>query len=131
MVPEEHLLARFFTASKHDRYVEMISTPKKRAKFLAELDHFKSLDPRFLVSIPPNKQDPAHIAKTLEQKGAPPRCWLTSSWKDLDGKQMPLLEALQKILGSGMGTFLTCIPGKLAFFEGEEMRERYILERRN
>jgi hypothetical protein len=27
------------------------------------------------------------------------------------------------------GTFLSCIPGQLAYFEGEEAGERYILAR--
>ncbi|MGA2348155.1 MAG: hypothetical protein ABSF93_19245 [Candidatus Sulfotelmatobacter sp.] len=42
---------------------------------------------------------------------------------------MPLVEALKKIVGYQMGTFLTCVPGKLAYFEDEE--DRWILERRN
>ena len=40
-----------------------------------------------------------------------------------------LLDALKRIVGSGMGTVLSCIPGRLAFVETED--ERFILERHN
>ena len=39
-------------------------------------------------------------------------------------------EALEKIVGLRMGAFISCIPGVLAYFEGEETNERYILERK-
>jgi hypothetical protein len=131
MVPDEHLLARFFVPSKRERYAEMISKPKKRTKFLAELDHFKSLDPRYVVPIAPNDHSPDRIAVILTKKGAPSLCWITSSFKDLDGQQRLLSDALKEIVGRQMGTLLTCIPGALAYYEGEEMRDWCILERRD
>jgi hypothetical protein len=33
---------------------------------------------------------------------------------ELDGKEVLLADALKKIVGRGMGTFLSCIPGKVA-----------------
>ncbi len=131
MVPGEQLLARFFIPTKRERYVEMISNPKKRKKFLQELPHFKSLDPRYLVPMPPKKLSPDQIAGILTKKGAPQSCWITSENSDLDGREMPLIEALKEVVGGQMGAFLTCIPGRLAYFEGEEMGDRWILERRD
>ena len=55
MVPEEQLLARFFLPTKRARYAEMIGHPKKRRKFLLELAHFKSLDPRYILPMPPQE----------------------------------------------------------------------------
>jgi hypothetical protein len=40
---------------------------------------------------------------------------------------MPLDQALKATVGNGIGTILSCIPGKLAYFEDEE--ERFILHR--
>jgi hypothetical protein len=131
MVPDEQLLARFFVPTKRERYEEMISHPKKRVKFLRELAHFKSLDPRYVVPMLSKKLFPDQIAQILSQKGAPRSCWVTSENRDLDGREMPLLEALKELVGGQMGTFLTCIPGRLAYFEGEEMGDRSILERRD
>ena len=130
MVPDEHLLARFFGPTKRERYVEMISNPKKRKKFLRELPHFKSLDPRYFVPVPPKKLFPNQISVILTTKGAPRTCWITSQDPHL-GRELPLLEALQEVVGGQRGTFLTCIPGRLAYFEGEEMGDRWILERRD
>src|SRR5712671_3417997 len=46
----------------------------------------------------------------------------------LDGKEMELLPALKKVVGYGMGTMISCLPGRLGYFEGE-LRERYILQK--
>ena len=40
-----------------------------------------------------------------------------------------LRAALEKTVGTGSGTIISCIAGKLAYFEGEEQNQRYILER--
>ncbi len=45
-----------------------------------------------------------------------------------DGRDMELLTALKQIVGYRTGTVLSCIPGKLAYFEGE-IRERFLLVR--
>ena len=45
-----------------------------------------------------------------------------------DGEDMDLLTALEQVVGYGAGTVLWCIPGKLAYFEGE-IRERFLLVR--
>ena len=128
---DEKLLARFFIPTKRERYEEMISHPKKRRKFLQELAHFKSLDPRYIVPLDPKKLFPDQIAEILIRKGAPHSVWISSENSDLDGREMPILDALKEVVGSQMGTILTCIPGKLAYFEGEEMGDRWILERRD
>jgi hypothetical protein len=41
---------------------------------------------------------------------------------------MELLAALKQIVGYGMGTVISCLPGRLGYFEGE-LKERYILQR--
>lgn len=42
----------------------------------------------------------------------------------LDGREVSLTEALRETVGSGMGTLLSCIPGRLGYYEGEEPNER-------
>lgn len=131
MMPDERLIARFFLPARRERYEEMISHPKKRRKFLLELAHLNSLDPRCVVPLDPKKLFPEQIAAILTTKGAPADCWVTSEDGRRDGRQLPLLEALKDIVGCQMGTILTCIPGKLAFYEREEMGNRWILERQD
>jgi hypothetical protein len=131
MAHDERLLARFFIPNKRERYSEMLSHPKKRSKFLRELVHLTHLDSRYILPIPPKKLFPDQILAILTQKGAPQTCWATSENPDLDGREMPLLEALKEVVGLQMSTFLSCIPGKLAYYEGEAMGDRWILERRD
>ncbi|MGB8061923.1 MAG: hypothetical protein WCF26_08515 [Candidatus Sulfotelmatobacter sp.] len=126
---EEDLIKAFFVSTKRERYLEMIAKPKKRKKFLLELAHFKALDPRHCCAIPKAEHTAEQIAAFLRRKGAPQTCWVTSEASELDGKEMPLLEALREVLGRQMGTFLSCVPGKLAYFEDED--DRWILERRD
>ena len=72
----------------------------------------------------------ARILGLLRSHGAPTECYLISESSDLDGRALPLEEALGEIIGRGMGTLVSCIPGRLAYFEGESPGERYLLERR-
>jgi hypothetical protein len=124
---EQQLIEAFFLPAKRDRCVEMIATTRRRQKFLRELSHFKSLDPRCCFGLPNDVRTPGEIAAFLNKKGSPPSCWVTSEDRDLDRQEMSLLEALKRIVGHQMGTFLSCIPGKLAYFEDEE--HQWILER--
>lgn len=41
--------------------------------------------------------------------------------------RMPLVQALSKTVAMGYGTVISCIPGKLGYYEGEDPRERYLL----
>ena len=40
---------------------------------------------------------------------------------------MPLRDALEGTIGQGMGTIICCVPGRLAYFEGEDMGARFVL----
>jgi hypothetical protein len=124
---EQQLILAFFVPARRDHYVGMIATTRRRQKFLRELSHFKSLDPQYCVGLPNAVRTPGQIAAFLNEKGAPPTCWVTSEDRDLDRQELPLLETLKTIMGYRIGTFLSCIPGRLAYFEGEEIR--WILER--
>jgi hypothetical protein len=47
--------------------------------------------------------------------------------KEIDGIRMLITDALETILGRTSGTFLSCVPGLLAYFENED--GRWILKR--
>lgn len=68
-----------------------------------------------------------NVYQLLRSKGAGETCWAISEDSAIDGRELELRIALEKIMGSGMGTILSCIPGKLALFEGED--ETLLLER--
>ena len=94
-----------------------------------ELDHFKDLDPRFCRRVEKAEQSSLEILSKLEALGAPSMCHVISANVDLDGLEMRLSDALAEVIGRGMGSFIACVPGELAYFEGEEPNERYICRR--
>ncbi len=124
---EEAAIKAFIIPNRQERYLNFLSSSKGRAKFISELAHFKALDPKYLLTIPSNQQNPSSLAKLLASMGAGPKCWIISEWDEVDGREMDLETALRKTIGYGMGTIISCIPGKLAYFEDEQ--NRYILRR--
>jgi hypothetical protein len=127
-VHNEHaLIAAFVKRSKRDRYREIVSDPRKRHKFTSQLAHFTDFDPKYRLPIPSDKLFVENIARELQKRHSPNIVFAISENPALDQKELLLVEALNLIVGRGMGTVLSCLPGRLAFVETEE--ERFILER--
>jgi hypothetical protein len=127
MQHEYQTIRSFISRQKRERYLRFVGSPATRTKFTHALAHFRDIDPRCKFPIPPSKQNPKEIQRILAAKGAFGFCYLITEHPNLDGKELPLAEALEKVVGSGMGTILSCIPGRLAFMETED--ERFILEK--
>lgn len=127
----EHEFARnFIVPEKRARYLSLLESKNGRKKILNGLNHCRDLDPRFATRIPDNQSSIESIELILRQKGAPDMCYLMSDNPDIDGQEMPLPEALSKTVGLDAGTLVSCIPGKLAYFEMEAFDGRYMLERK-
>lgn len=127
MRSEQALITAFVKLNKRDRYREMLSNPRLRRKFIDGLAHFRDFDPKFRVPIPSNSLFVENIAVELRKRHSPDIVFAISENPSLDQKELPLAEALKEVVGLGMGTVLSCIPGRLAFVETED--ERFILER--
>lgn len=112
---------------KRDRYREILSNPRLRHKFTNQLAHFTDFDPKYRLPIPSSKLFVDNIVIELQRRHTPTIVFAISEDPALDQKELPLVEALKRIVGRGMGTVLSCIPGCLAFVETED--ERFILER--
>jgi hypothetical protein len=124
---EQALIAAFVKRSKRDRYREILSNPRLRHKFTGQLAHFSDFDSKYRLSIPSNKLFVENIAIELQKRHSPNIVFAISEDPALDQKELLLVEALKQTVGRGMGTVLSCIPGRLAFVETED--ERFILER--
>jgi hypothetical protein len=127
---EETVLRAFIVPGKRERYVSRLALPKARQKFMnSHLFHMRDLDPRFAVRLNPRDQHAEKIFSLLRERGAPGTCYVISGSSDRDGTEADLRETLDEIVGGIGGTVLSCLHGKLAYFEGEEPNERYILAR--
>lgn len=124
---EEALINSFIVSARRNRYLEFVRNPKNRGKFIARLPHFNDLDWRFVFSIPGIQQTPVAIEDLLRSRGAGSKCWVISTDREIDGRESDLSTALERTVGEQAGTFLSCVPGKLAYFEDED--GRFVLER--
>jgi len=125
---EEFAIVRsFIVKDKRERFLSFLSNPKRRGEITRRLADGREIDSRCHVKIAADQQDPASIAKLLKARGAGADCYVLSENKTLDGKRMLLLEALAQTVGYGMGTIISCVPGALAYFEGEGQSHRVIL----
>ena len=125
---EEALINAFVKPSQVERYLESVARPKKRMKLTKSLAHFKALNPEFMVSIPSNQRSASAIMGLLKARGAGPKCWVISENSKLDRQEMDLETALMETVGRQMGTLISCVPGRLGYFEDED--DRCILQRR-
>jgi hypothetical protein len=130
MNPHEEQFARtFIIPEKRARYLSLLESTRGRSKLLNGFNHCHDLDPRFAKLIPPHQQSVQSIEALLRQKGAPDICYVMSANRDIDGREMSLAEALNKTVAMDAGTLISCVAGKLAYFELEGFDGRYILER--
>jgi hypothetical protein len=129
---EEKLIKSFLLPERQSRYLVLLSSsnPKHRKKLRSYLAHCQDIDMRSAARIPAKEHTVDDIYVQLKEKGAPAACYVLSENTQIDNLELPLKKALEETIGMRMGTFLSCIPGKLAYYEGEEPGERYICERK-
>lgn len=119
--PEEATVRAFIERSRQERCLYLLADQKRRKKFTGKLSHFKWLDVRFVKAIPSSTaHTAAEIAAFLRSKGASERVWVISQRSAIDGQELGLEAALEAVWGSDWGTFISCVPGRLAYFNEEE-----------
>ena len=131
MTEQEHaaaLIGAFVRAERRERYLALLASVRGRAKLRAALAHFRDLEPRTARPVPPTQQTPGAVAALLRAHGAPAECVVLAEDAALDGQRLSLEAALDAVVGRGMGAFVSCVAGRLAYYEGEEAGERYLLE---
>ena len=125
---EELLLFKTFVIKqRQDRYINLLATDKGRKKLRSYIAHFEDIESKYST--------PLHSLKThqelvdlLKSKGAPPTCYIIAENSKYDMKTLPLNDAITQLFNSGMAFFLSCIPGKLVYYESENSSERLLLK---
>jgi hypothetical protein len=120
----------FLAAPTQRRVLTLLELGPKRRRDLRELlDHDVALNLRHARHLRGDKASAVSVVEDLRKHAAPETCYVISADEDLDGREMPLSEAVGAIVGSSFGGFVSCIPGKLGYFEYEEARSAYLLHR--
>ena len=120
---EEATIRAFIVPAKRVRYLSLLANEKRRAKFLDCLNHCRDIDNRYATVLPST----ADAFSLLCECGAPDLCHVISDCRDMDGREMPLEDAVAHAESVGWGTILCCIPGRLAYYLDEAGSERRIL----
>jgi|SRR5450755_3508587 len=125
---EQAFVDEFVQPTRRERAAFCLSNPKKRHEFINKFAHHGRdvLIPQHLKSIEPSHQNPKSIYGLLRGLGAPNTCHVISNYRG--GSDIELLSALEQVVGYGHGAVISCIPGRLGYFEGE-WKERFILEK--
>ncbi len=122
---EEALIRAFIVPFRRARWLESLASSKRRPKFLDRLNHCDDFDERYCTPLESN----ANVVAVLTARGAPDTCYVVSDSPDIDGRELPLAEAVGESELGGWGTILSCLPGRLAYFYGEKGERRLLLDR--
>jgi hypothetical protein len=127
----EHGIAAFVVRAKRERVLDFLGDERRRTKLLDTLWHFRDWDPRWMVQLAPSPTaaTSTSVLAELRRRGAGRTAYIVSATADLDRRQIALPEAMTLIVGSVSGSIVSCIPGRLAYFEGEAPEDRCVLQR--
>ena len=128
-VEHEEGLRHFISPEWRRRFRDGLASEKQRPKVVSKLAHFNHLDYRFATNVKSAEQNSNALGVELRRRGAGDRCQVVSEDPDIDGLEMSLSTALEAVVDRSYATFVSCIPGKLAYFHDEEIEQRFILDR--
>jgi hypothetical protein len=126
---EIQIVKTFMMRAKRGRYVELLNSKKGRLKFLERLYHFSDFDPSCIVELSCGSDTANGLIAELRRRGAAEQCYVMSVSEDLDGSIQPIEGLIREVFASVEGTIVCCVPGSLAYYEGDGPKNRFILQR--
>jgi hypothetical protein len=122
---EIKVIKRFIDKTKQDRYIQFVSTPKNRHKFIKDLAHFNFFQwDKFEVVMGNEEQV---ILKALKENGVGNKtCYVISENTDIDTKIIDIKKVISDTVAHGMGTILVFGDADIIYFESETINTRYI-----
>jgi hypothetical protein len=119
--PDEDATIRAFVApAKRARFLELLANPKRRGRGLGEFNHFTGWDARHVHAV----KSSADVEPVLRAAGAPEMCHVISNDARIDGRDLPLREAVSRAEDFDSASILCCDPGRVAFFFDEARVDR-------
>jgi len=122
---EIKVIKKFVDKAKQDRYIQFVSSPKNRHKFVSDLSHFNFFKWDLFESVKGNEEQA--IFQALQKNGvADKTCYVISENTDIDTRILDTKEAIGETVGYGMGTILVFGNADIIYFESETMNTRFI-----
>jgi hypothetical protein len=103
---------------------------KRRRDIVSLLHHNIRLDRRYCRPIPGEQLSVGPVERRLVQLGAPAICFVIGGG-DLDGGEFILKSALLTLIGFSDGAFVSCIPGKLGYYQYEGPNDGHLCHRQD
>lgn len=112
---EEAFVLAFVVAARRARYLEFLRSPKRRLEILRRLNHCFDFEPALATPVSRNFD----LALLLRNRGAGNSAHVIGGKDGLDGKDLPLEEAVNSATADPNGIVISCIPGRLALYMQE------------
>lgn len=124
---EQATITAFVVSAKRDRLLGLLSSRKRRKEAVGLLNHFADWDSRYVHPL----SSSADVLIALERVGAPRLCHVISDAPSIDGREMPVVDAIAAADAFPFASLLCCVPGCVACFfdEAEAPRRRLLLYR--
>jgi hypothetical protein len=122
---EEATIRAFVSPSRRDRWLGLLASAKRRRSSLERLNHFRDIDVRYATPLPSSD----NIAAVLRSHGASENCYVLPDIPTIDGRELPVDEAIDQVEFGMWGTLISCVPGRLAYYYDECGARRWLLQR--
>jgi hypothetical protein len=124
---EIDFIKTFIVKEKQERYLGLIQHTKSRKKFRLILAHTIEINKKKAQPLKKEEDNEEHIYQLLKNYGAPDICHVMCENSNYDAKETGLREALHELYNMDFGYIISCIPGKLAYYQGEDPLNKAIL----
>jgi hypothetical protein len=125
-IHEIGFIKSFVVKEKQERFLSLIQNKKNRKKLRLLLAHNIVLNEKDNIL---KKEDYSEerIYMLLKKYGAPSVCHIICESSKYDDTEADLKESLHELYTLDFGYIISCIPGKLAYYQGESPSCRVIL----
>ena len=127
----EHLQAfiESFVAKRYrDNWLHKIAKAKPKDNLVRGMDAlYRELDERYCEQLPKGNQqhEISFVLKAIAEYKLT-TCYVLSSYEPFNQRTMPIGDALSEIVGNSSTTIISFLPGKVAYFEGHSIGDRYL-----
>jgi hypothetical protein len=119
----EEGLAAFLRPPRRERFIQSLDDKRLRRKLGARLHHRSDdFDDRYIRVLKRHTKGDGfveHVHQTLAASGAPDTCHIFAPGDQMDGAEVDLRQALDEFMFYG-DAMISCIPGKLGLYVGED-----------
>ena len=115
---EELVISAFILKRRRERARIELFNEKKREHFLWYMHDEAAFESNYMQKIEEPVSSTRIVYDILKKCGAPDSCYVMSLFSSCDGQIVTLEQGLSEVVFNGHG-LISCIHGKLAYFEGE------------